>query len=91
MPPQPSRDHDILTCHDWSSELAIQILLVLERTHDVVPRSGSPLGFASRLCTAAADAQARRLVLGTQAQKRAARLAAAVQRRHNVVSALEDK
>jgi hypothetical protein len=30
-------------------------------------------------------------VLGTQAQKRAARLAAAVQRRHNFVSALEDK
>ena len=54
-----TRSHDILTCHDWSSELAIQILLVLEHTHDVVPRSGSPLSFASRLCTAAASLAAR--------------------------------
>ena len=36
--------------------------------------------------SAAADAQARRLVLGTQAQKRAARLAAAVQRREAKLS-----
>jgi hypothetical protein len=49
------------------------------RIHDI--EQAAAAGWVLSESSAAADAQARRFVLGTQAQKRAARLAAAVQRR----------